>query len=280
MGLCAIVTRPAVQATAWAHELRAALRARGCGEAVKVAELPLICIRALEDTAALRAAWAGLECQALVFFVSANAVRGFFEARPPGLDWPQGTLAAAPGPGTATVLREAGVPASQVVSPASDAASFDSEQLWQELRHRDWAGRQVLIVRGEAGRDWLAEQLRTAGARPEYLAAYTRGAPELTPGDQALLAAAYGQPHDHLWLFSSSEAVQNLKRYGPVAESACALATHPRIAAAAAAAGFGQVKTVTATLEAVADAIAQASQHHDRPEGPEGPAPSIQSGAL
>lgn len=277
MGLCAIVTRPALQATAWARELRAALMARGAAGAVDVAELPLISIRALNDTAPLQAAWAGLARQSLVFFVSANAVRYFFEARPPGLAWPLHTLAAAPGPGTAGVLLQAGVPPAQVVSPARDAASFDSEQLWAVLRHRDWAGRQVLIVRGEEGRDWLAEQLRTAGARPDYQAAYTRGEPELTPRDQALLAAARGRPGDHLWLFSSSEAVQNLMRYGPVAGNTCALATHPRIAAAATAAGFAQVKVTAATVEAVADAIVDAA-HAQSQAG--GSTPSIQSAAL
>ena len=254
MGLCAIVTRPALQCTAWARELRAALVARGAG-AVEVAELPLISIRPLNETAPLHAAWASLASQSLVFFVSANAVRHFFEARPPALGWPSDTLAAAPGPGTADLLRAAGVPAAQVVSPAADAPSFDSEQLWQALRHRDWAGQQVLIVRGEEGRDWLAEQLRAAGARPTYLAAYTRGAPELGPVEQALLAAARARPSAHLWLFSSSEALQNLVRHSPVVEGACALATHPRIAAAANSTGFSQVRVASATIEAVADAI-------------------------
>lgn len=280
MGLRAIVTRPAAQAAVWVHELEAALAARGT-VGVAVVALPLIAIRPLADPAPLHQAWAGLAQQALVFFVSANAVLHFFAARPPGLAWPTGTLAAAPGPGTAAVLREAGVPAGQVVAPAPDAPSFDSEQLWTALRARDWSGCDVLIVRGEAGRDWLAEQLRDAGARPAYLAAYGRGAPTLGAGEHALLEAARADPADHLWLFSSSEAVQHLAQVWPVPAGARALATHPRIAAAAQAAGFAQVVAVAATPGAVADAVAQAAARAPRAAAADVDAPrSLQSRAL
>jgi uroporphyrinogen-III synthase len=45
------------------------------------------------------------------------------------------------------------------------------------------------------------------------------------------------------WLFSSSEAVHHLTSATPHTDwsSACAIATHPRIAASAKAAGFGRV---------------------------------------
>ena len=280
MVLRAIVTRPAAQAADWVHALGAALAAQGV-QGVDVVALPLIAIQPLPDSAPLRAAWAALAGQDLVFFVSANAVLHFFAARPPGASWPEGTLAAAPGPGTAAVLMEAGVPAGQVVAPAPDAPSFDSEQLWAVLRQRDWAGSQVLIVRGEAGRDWLAEQLHEAGAVSSYLAAYARGAPVFDPTEQALLRAAQTNPAGHLWLFSSSEAVQHLVRTWTVPSGARALATHPRIAAAAQAAGFAQVQASAATVASVAEAIADARGAAGSAVGSEpGQARSVQSGPL
>ena len=265
--LRAIVTRPAAQAADWVRDLGAALEARGERD-VEVVALPLIAIHALADATPLHRAWAELGGQALVFFVSANAVTHFFAARPPGQAWPAGTLAAAPGPGTAALLREAGVPAAQIVAPAPDAPTFDSEQLWSLLRTRDWSGRQVLIVRGEDGRDWLAEQLRDAGAQPRYLAAYARGAPVLGATERTLLDAAAADPAAHLWLFSSSEAVRHLVR---------AMATHPRIAEAAQSAGFARVMLTAATVAGVADALVQARH---APQGGVGPTRSLQSGPL
>lgn len=247
MALRAIVTRPAAQAAAWVDDLRAL--------GVDAVALPLIAIRPAADAAPVLQAWAGLPRWAMVFFVSGNAVQHFFARRPPGVAWPPGTLAAAPGPGTAQALRAAGVPAACIAEPAADAAAFDSESLWVRLRHRDWAGREVLIVRGEDGRDWLAEQLGAAGAQPRYLAAYERAAPVPDAAGQALLAAAGRDPARHLWLFSSSEAVRHLAALWPVPAGARALATHPRIAQAARAAGFAAVGECSATLQAVAAGI-------------------------
>ncbi|MCB1996778.1 MAG: uroporphyrinogen-III synthase [Rhodoferax sp.] len=276
MALRAIVTRPAAQAADWVRDLGAALETRGERE-LEVVALPLIAIHPLADPTPLHRAWAELAEQSLVFFVSANAVTHFFAARPPGLAWPAGTLAAAPGPGTAAVLREAGVPAAQIVAPAPDAPTFDSEQLWSLLRRRDWAGRDVLIVRGEDGRDWLAEQLRDAGAQPRYLAAYARGAPVLGATERTLLDAAAADPAAHLWLFSSSEAVRHLVQGWPVPAGARALATHPRIAEAAQSTGFAQVMLTAATVAGVADALVQARH---APQGGVGQTRSLQSGSL
>ncbi|MCU0773361.1 MAG: uroporphyrinogen-III synthase, partial [Ideonella sp.] len=167
-----IVTRPREQAQAWVESLRV----RG----VDAVALPLIDIAESPDRAAVGAAWAGLlgkQGPAAVMFVSANAVRAFWAGAPAGASWPAGVLAAAPGPGTAAALRAAGVPPACLVQPRADAPQFDSEHLWPELAQHDWAGRQVLVVRGEAGRDWLAERWRAAGARVEHVEAYRRRSP-------------------------------------------------------------------------------------------------------
>ena len=109
-------------------------------------------------------------------------------------------------------------------------------------------GARVLIVRGcqagqgdasGQGRDWLAAQLRAAGATVDFAIAYQRSAPVFSPEQQALAQAAASD--GSLWLFSSSEAVTHLQQALPTQNwaGAQALATHPRIAQAVRAAGFG-----------------------------------------
>jgi uroporphyrinogen-III synthase len=223
--------------------------------------LPLIDIAPVADLAPLRAAWQALPAQALVMFVSVNAVLHFFAARPAaGHAWPADVLAGAAGPGTAASLRQAGVPEAQVVSPADDAPAFDTEALWALLQHRPWQGRQVLVVRGDGGRDWLADTLRQHGASVCFLPAYRRLSPTPDAAGRALLALAQAAPATQLWLFSSSEAVANLQALAPEARwsTALALATHPRIAQAARAAGFGQVHETAPQLAAVVSGVAAA----------------------
>jgi len=233
-----IVTRPRAQAAAWVD----ALRALG----LDAVALPLIDIAPLGDAAPLRRAWAQLHRYALVMFVSANAVRHFFDAAPAAARWPAGVLAGSTGPGTSAALRAGGVPEAQLVEPAADTTRFDSEALWARLAGRDWAGRQALVVRGEEGRDWLAGTLRSRGAEVEFLAAYRRRPPQCDATGKAVLDDALREPAAWLWLFSSSEAVANLRALAPAADwsHSAAAASHPRIAQAALAAGFRRVDLV------------------------------------
>jgi uroporphyrinogen-III synthase len=243
-----IVTRPAAQATPWVDALRAS--------GLDAAALPLIDIGPVTDPAPVHEAWAQLASTALVFFVSGNAAQAFFALRPGEAPWPATTRAAAPGPATADALRAAGVPAALVVAPAADAPSYDSEQLWALLQRERWDGREVLVVRGEDGRDWLAAQWRSAGARVRYVAAYARRPPRPDAEGRRLIDQALADPAGHLWLFSSSEAVTNLLALAPGAPTtAHALATHPRIADAARRAGFATVAECAARIEAVVDAV-------------------------
>jgi uroporphyrinogen-III synthase len=243
-----IVTRPAAQAAEWVADLQA--------QGLDAVALPLIEIRSVPDPAALVAAWTTLARQRLVAFVSPNAAQCFFAQRPAGAAWPSGTLAASPGPGTTRVLLSLGVPAAQIIAPAADAAQFDSESLWAELGSKAWQGADVLVVRGDGGRDWLAERLRTAGARVSHLSAYRRAAPQLEADGRALLAAALAAPAAHLWLFSSSQAIEHLAALAPPHTAwgeARAVGTHPRIVARARQLGIDRT---IAARPALADVIA------------------------
>ena len=234
-----IVTRPQPQADDWVARLRR--------EGIEAAALPLIAIAPPADPVPVHAAWQVLGHYALVVFVSPNAVQRFFQAAPAGAAWPPGVWAGSPGPGTTQALAEAGVPPAACVAPAADAPQFDSESLWVQLQTlRDWGGARVLIVRGDGGREWLAQTLRDRGAQVDTVAAYRRGAPTLSGAERETLARALQEPSMNVWLFSSSEALPHLRQLAPAADwrPARAWATHPRIADHARAAGFGEVQAL------------------------------------
>ena len=206
----------------------------------------------------------------LVMFVSPNAAERFFALRPAGQPWPDGVIAGGTGPGTRRALRQAGVPESLLCTPPEPDGPFDSEALWLALRGRaDWpsgaAPKSALIVRGEGGRDWLADTLRQHGATVHFVEAYRRTMPVLDAAGQALLQQAVAQPAGHVWLFSSSEAVACLGTLAPQVSPhpawgvARALATHPRIADAARRLGFGTVQTVAPLPDAVFCALRDAA---------------------
>lgn len=250
-----IVTRPAAQAADWVRQLQA--------HGLSAVALPLIAIDAVatpDALAALAAAWRDLPMQRAVVFVSPNAVARFFARRPEGAAWPAGVLAASPGPGTTHALRAVGVPPGQIAEPAADAPQFDSEALWAQLRPLDWQAARVLIVRGDGGRDWLAETLRAHGAQVSFVSAYRRAPPRFEAAETLLLRAAIDSPARFVWFFSSSEAIDHLATIaGPAAEAAwsasTAIATHPRIAATAQAHRFGRVAQTPPSLAAVVACI-------------------------
>jgi uroporphyrinogen-III synthase len=247
-----IVTRPRDQAEGWLPALREA--------GFDAQALPLIEIAPAPDEGSVRHAWADVPACSLVMFVSAHAVRHFFDAAPqPGAPWPAGTWAGSTGAGTSAALRSAGVPPGRIVEPPAGARA-DSEGLWQVLVGRDWKRTQVLIVRGEQGRDWLAETLTAAGATVRFVAAYARRVPSLGAAERAVLQGALAQPAGHAWVFSSAEAVHHLGALAPGAAWAHgqAVATHPRIAQAVREAGFGRVQEAPgAQVPAVLAALAR-----------------------
>ena len=253
-----LVTRPAPEAARWAAELSA----RG----IAAEPLALIDIgpEPMQGELAEARAWLGQWHAAM--FVSGNAVSGFCQQNVALAPIHQAqaaieTRAWSPGPGTTAALLAAGWPAKRIDAPADDAPQFDSESLWARVATQVQPGTRVLIVRGAgidgvaAGRDWLVAQLTAAGARVDQVAAYRRLAPTLDVAQRtrATAAAADGT----LWLFSSSEAIINLRQCLPDVDwrAARALVTHPRIGDAARAAGFGAVHDTRPTLDAVAASI-------------------------
>ena len=260
-----IVTRPRREAAKWVQDLR--------GAGWEALALPLIEIGPVSDVRPVARAWSMAGNCAALMFVSANAVRYFFEEKPAESlvfsdDIAIKTRAWTTGPGTAAALRAVGVSPHLIDCPDPQSPQLDSEALWQVVGPQVAEGERVLIVRGRdrdraipdapdtgVGREWLAQQLRGAGARPEFVVAYERGLPVLTTADRALAEQACRD--GSVWLFSSAEAIANLSACFPEADwtPARAVATHPRIAAAARGLGFGQVKESPPGLSGVLSSI-------------------------
>jgi len=244
--LTVVLTRPRQQAGDWLTRLAAL--------GVNAVSLPLIEIVPGSPQAATDA-WQRLPDAALAMFVSPNAVANFFAGKTDV--WPEGTLAACVGPGSARALQRAGVPPHLIVQPPADADSLDSEHLWPLLANRDWQGRLALILRGDGGRDWLAERLREQGARTLDFSVYQRRCPVLDAAEQGLLAdiVAPADVARFVWLFSSAEAIGNLASLIEADWSRQrAIATHARIAERARQLGLGDVVLARPAAAAVAAA--------------------------
>ena len=261
-----VITRPAGQSDALAAQLAAA--------GVATLDFPLIEIAPADDTGPLHAALASLERYALVVFVSPNAVDYAFSAYQ--AIWPHALPVAVVGPGSVAALARHGVeaPAYKVISPVAapddDTARFDSEALFAELdasmNAATLEGKRALIVRGDGGREWLAERLREAGVEVETVAAYRRLVPEPSVAAwQSVHALLAGEPH--AWLVTSSEGVRNLDELaqehlnaGEIAQlkRATLVTPHPRIAQTARGLGFDSITVSGAGDERIARTLLSA----------------------
>ena len=215
-----VVTRPASQA----DELSTLVEAAG-GRALR---FPAIDIQDLEWTAP------PLEGFDLAVFASPTAVTRFFARHPA---WPPALRAAAVGPGTRRELERHGVAA--VLAPPAGA---DSEALLALREMQELAGKRVLLVKGEGGRELLAETLAARGAHLERLECYRRARPQ---GDRSL-AAALGRGEVDAVTVSSAEGLDNLLALLDDSARERLLrtplfVTHPRIAEHAQAAGAADV---------------------------------------
>lgn len=228
-GRCIVTTRPAAQAAVLGRELQAL--------GAEVLNFPVIAI-APTDPAPLRALdLAGFE---LAFFVSANAVEQAFAIRPRA-QWPASLRVATVGPSSARALRDHGC--SEVIVPAQ---GFDSEAVLAlpEFQAAAIAGRRVLVLRGEGGRELLADTLRERGAAVEQVGVYRRSCAALDP---APLWARFARGELSALLFTASEGLRFfLEITGEEGRMMLAglpcFAPHPRIAEALRAAGSTQVE--------------------------------------
>ncbi len=167
-----LLTRPAEESA----ELAATLAARG----IYSSSLPLLRIEALAESVEQRAALLELQRYCAVIVVSKPAARlalallDRYQARPStGQPW------FSVGAATARILREHGLRVYYPEQGDDSEALLALPQLQQALAAA--VAPQVLILRGEGGRELLADRLRGQGARVDYLPLYRRLLPEYPP---------------------------------------------------------------------------------------------------
>ena len=232
-GVRILVTRPEGQA----DKLLSGIRMLG-GTANHI---PFLAIEPILDTSALAQIAHQLSTYRACIFISANAVAC---ASPilASRGWPPSVVGAAVGPGTAALLRANGV--TQVIVPAH---RFDSEGLLEEEIFSVAAcrGKAFALIRGEGGRDLLAQTLRERGARVDELVVYRR---RLHPQALARLSEwlEAGIQSNRLMLISSSDSLRRVMDSVSPAIAASLrhvplLVPHPKIAIAAQNMGFNTV---------------------------------------
>ncbi|AOK47763.1 uroporphyrinogen-III synthase [Burkholderia sp. MSMB617WGS] len=270
----AVLTRPDGQSA----ELAAQLAAAG----LDVLDFPLIDIAPLADDAPLADAFARLDAYALVVFVSPNAIDHALARL--GAIWPHPLPIGVVGPGSVAALARHGIAAGahRVIAPREPGDGgephYDSESLFAEIvrafdGEAKLAGKRVLIVRGDGGREWLAERLREAGAEVELVAAYRRVSPEPSIGAwERVHALLSGAPH--AWLVTSSEGVRNLRELAhehlneteiDALTHAQFVAPHPRIVETARALGFDRITLSGAGDERIVRAFRTLADQADQP---------------
>lgn len=229
------MTRPEGQA----NGLLEGIRALG-GEAT---HCPFLAIEALAESAELRRIATHLNQYRACIFISANAVQLAWPVLVRA-GWPASIAAAAIGPGTARVLHS--YSASPVIVPASrfDSEGLLAESLFSEAQCR---GQSFALIRGEGGRDYLAQTLRSRGAQVDEAAVYRRALhPEALPRLNDWLTAEPSPVTSATIVISSSESLERLVASASPQVAADLsriplLVPHPKIAEAAYRLGFSNV---------------------------------------
>jgi uroporphyrinogen-III synthase len=232
-----VITRPRAQADSLAQAVASLGRTPVL--------LPLLEIAPLADQSQLAAALAHLDQYALVAFVSPNAIDAAFAHVE---RWPRQVALAVLGAGSRAALARHGIDAGNatILGPL-DPTRSDSENLLASLDLAALAGKRVLIVRGESGRELMADGFRAAGAEVSVVPAYRRSVPALSPELARLLPALLATPND--WIITSSEALRGLfdllrqlgDSYVEQMQQQHVIVPHARIAASAQALGLVRV---------------------------------------
>lgn len=198
-GLRVVITRPAGQAAALVERIKQA-----GGQPLL---FPLLAITDPADPEALRPRLAQLPKTDLLIFVSPNAVRYGLKQLAAYGGLPANSRLACVGQGTARALEQlAGRPPDLLPAGGDDSEALLALPALQQI-----AGQQVVIFRGQGGREQLAETLRARGAQVRYAEVYQRVKPD---NDPERLLGPLRQGEIDIISVSSSEALANLIEFG------------------------------------------------------------------
>jgi len=202
-GLKIVVTRPRDQAVQLAQRIELA------GGIPLL--FPLLEIAPVQDARELHKQIARLPEFDLAIFISPNAVRyGIAAIRTVGT-LPPSLKIATVGQGSAKALRDAGI--ANIIAPAE---RFDSEGLLALPELQAVSGWNVMIFRGDGGRELLGDTLRERGAKVEYAACYQRSKPRhdvdaLVHAAPDAITVTSSEALDNLWQMLEGEAQAALR---------------------------------------------------------------------
>jgi uroporphyrinogen-III synthase len=188
-GVGVLVTRPRAQAIGLVSAIEDAGGTAFCFPVMEIAAL---------DENVVSANAAALARPDIVVFVSRNAVEY-------GLRYTGGGKIAVIGPATAKAVTSAG----RIVD-IQPASGFDSEHLLAEPALQDIEGRHIRIIRGNNGRELLADELRAHGAVVDYLAVYERRLPDVSAQTLADIESRWRQGEIAVITVMSVQSLQNL----------------------------------------------------------------------
>ncbi|MGZ4992745.1 MAG: uroporphyrinogen-III synthase [Methylobacter sp.] len=193
-GAHVLVTRPEHQA----ENLSRLIEQRG-GIAVR---FPTLDIAPRDTDEEIRNTLTNLDSFEWVIFISANAVNFALKANSGKIPGTKFVRFVAVGQSTAEAMKMAGLPVDLVPDNG-----YNSEALLAMPQLQQVERQEILIVRGEGGREQLATTLRSRGAEVNYLEVYKRIIPHI---DSSPIVELLAQRSLDVITVTSAEALQNL----------------------------------------------------------------------
>lgn len=193
-GLNVLVTRPEQQA----QDLCDLIESAG-GRCIR---FPLLAVEPSAHSVKAVEMLAGLKRGAWAIFVSANAVAFAKRAFGGPIKLAKGVRVAAIGKATALALQQACVNVDLIPN-----GQFDSETLLASPEMHNISGRTCAILRGEGGRELLAETLQARGAIVLHAVVYRRVEPQANVSE---FVDGWKQKHIDVVTMTSGEALRNL----------------------------------------------------------------------
>ncbi len=194
-GLKVLVTRPVHQA----KKLAQLIEQQG-GEAIM---FPTIAIKPVKHLAVIKKSLENIAYYQWLIFISVNAVKFVQQVNNGKLDTFKQANIIAIGAATAKALETIGLEVDLIPK-----TGFTSEALLMMPSLQAISGQRFLIIRGQGGRETLANILKQRGAKVDYLEVYKRVKP--TPINEMMVIALIKQKKLDAITITSGEALNNL----------------------------------------------------------------------
>ncbi|MDH3325617.1 MAG: uroporphyrinogen-III synthase [Gammaproteobacteria bacterium] len=193
-GVGVLITRPEHQA----DDLCQSIESLG-GTAIR---FPVLQIEDIDDTTLFYSQIDRLDTFDIAIFISPNAVNKAISLVRARKKWPDNVKIAAVGKTSAKALDRLGL-----IADIFPSKKFNSEALLSLDEMQDVSGKNIIIFRGDGGRELLAETLKSRGATVEYAECYKRSKPKT---DVSALLKHWARGEVNIIVTTSNEGLHNL----------------------------------------------------------------------